>query len=281
MDEPEIPAAELAGDLRNLAWINRLLGGIAVICTHLPGGGEASELGGPRSARTTRRKRRAWPPGKPAEAGFGFPAPFTGLSLDQTGPLGPGNQVVGWTVLDVATGGGDIPRWLARQRAGPDLLLAADRHPQMLALAREWSAGLPIRFLRCDARRLPFRDRSVEVVLCSLMLHHLTETDAVTALRELARVTRRRLIVNDLRRSRLARSLIWLITRFSRNRLTRFDSPVSVERAFTPEELAALAREAGLGDDGRFQIHRHRFYRMALVYEPQWEQPHDTPPTRS
>jgi len=37
MDQPQIDEQELATDLRNLAWINRLLGGIAVIRAHLPG----------------------------------------------------------------------------------------------------------------------------------------------------------------------------------------------------------------------------------------------------
>jgi ubiquinone/menaquinone biosynthesis C-methylase UbiE len=235
MDQPEVPEAELAGDLRNLAWINRLLGGIAVIRAHLLGRNEGWGM----------RDEENVPPLSSV-----IPHPST------------------LTVLDVATGGGDIPRWLARRRGGPGLLIAADLHPQMLDLARGWSKGLPIRFLRCDARRLPFRDRSIDLVLCSLMLHHLTEADAVVVLRELGRVARRRLVVNDLRRSRVAYVLIWLITRFSRNRLTRFDSPVSVERAFTPEELESLAREAGLDRAGRYRICRHRFYRMALVYEP-------------
>jgi SAM-dependent methyltransferase len=234
MDQPEVPEGELATDLRNLAWINALLGGIAVIRAHWPKRGEWSVVSGAAGASIS---------------------PLT----THHSPL---------TVLDVATGGGDIPRWLARRERERVLLVAGDMHPQMLALARRWSAELPIRFLRLDARRLPFPDRGVDVVLCSLMLHHLTEADAVSALRELARVTRRRLIVNDLRRSPVARSLIWLITRFSRNRLTRYDSPVSVERAFTPAELAALARGAGLEATGRFRVHRHRFYRMALVYEP-------------
>jgi ubiquinone/menaquinone biosynthesis C-methylase UbiE len=216
MDQPCVKEAELAADLRNLEWINRLLGGVAVIRAHLPR------------------------------------------------MLKEGEQ---WTVLDVATGGGDIPRWLARRRPSAELI-AGDLHPQMLQLARQWSAVLPIRFIRCDARRLPFRDRSVDLVLCSLMLHHLTEADAVQALRELARVARRRLVVNDLRRSRTAYVLIWLITRFSCNPLTRFDSPVSVERAFTPAELESLAREAGLDRQGSFRVYRHLYYRMALVYEP-------------
>lgn len=227
MDQPHVEEAELANDLRNLAWINALLGGIAVIRAHLPPRGR-----GERTAADEAERRSA--------------------------PL---------IVLDVATGGGDIPRWLIRHRRPLDLL-AADLHPQMLQLARRWSAGLPIRFLRCDARQLPFRDRSIDVVLCSLMLHHLAEPDAVIALRELARVTRRRLIVNDLRRSRVAYLLIWGITRFSRNRLTRYDSPVSVERAFSPAELEALARAAGLNEHGCLKVYRHRYYRMALVYRP-------------
>lgn len=235
MDEPWVDEAELATDLRNLAWINRLLGGIAVIRAHLPRdlGRERAGMRGP-------------------ERGIVSP-----LAADPS-PL---------TVLDVATGGGDIPRWLARQRL-PAGLIAGDLHPQMLQLAREWSAGLPIRFLRCDARRLPFGDGSVDVVLCSLMLHHLSEAEAVEALRELGRVARRRLVVNDLRRSRVAYILIWLITRFSRNRLTRYDSPASVERAFTPAEMETMARAAGLDRQGSFRVYRHLYYRMALVYEP-------------
>ena len=257
MDQPHVEEGELATDLRNLAWINRLLGGIAVIRAHLPRevrgqgsgvrGQDVLSAVGCRPAAVS-RGRRVLTDSRQATA-------------DSTSHLAASPL----TVLDVATGGGDIPRWLARRRVE---LIAGDLHPQMLQLARKWSAGLPIRFIRCDARRLPFRDRSVDVVLCSLMLHHLTEADAVQALRELGRVPRRRLIVNDLRRSRVAYVLIWLITRFSRNRLTRCDSPASVERAFTPAELEALARAAGLDRRGSFRLYRHLYYRMALVYEP-------------
>jgi SAM-dependent methyltransferase len=236
MDQPKIDERELATDLRNLAWINRLLGGIAVIRAHLPR--EALGI-------------RYWVFGARTQ----YPIPDT---QRRTPP---------WTVLDVATGGGDIPRWIVRHGQPIDLV-AVDLHPQMLRLAKAWSAGLPIRLARCDARRLPFRDGSVDLVLCSLMLHHLTEADAVQVLRELGRVTRRRLIVNDLRRSRIAYILIWLITRLSRNPLTRYDSPASVERAFTPAELRALAHGAGLDRDGHIGIYSHRYYRMALVYEP-------------
>jgi ubiquinone/menaquinone biosynthesis C-methylase UbiE len=245
MDQAQVDEGELAADLCNLAWFNRLFGGIAVIQAHLP---QAFRCSGVQAFRCSEEKRP------------------TLLNTRTPEHLNTGSEAT-WTVLDVATGGGDIPRWLARRKEPAVELLAADLHPQMLQLARRWSDGLPIRFLRCDARRLPFRDRSVEFVLCSQMLHHLTEADAVGALREMGRVTRRRLVVHDLRRSRLALLLIWLVTRFSRNRLTRYDSPTSFERAFTPSELEGFAREAELDRHGCFRVYRHLYFRMALVYD--------------
>jgi hypothetical protein len=46
------------------------------------------------------------------------------------------------------------------------------------------------------------------------------------------------------------------------NRLTRHDAPLSILRAFTPDELTAMAREAGLT---KIAVTPHRFWRMALV----------------
>jgi ubiquinone/menaquinone biosynthesis C-methylase UbiE len=118
--------------------------------------------------------------------------------------------------------------------------------------------------LRGDALRLPFAAARFDLVLCSLALHHFSDDDAVAVLRELARVTKGVLIVNDLRRSPTACALIWLLTRFCRNRLTRYDSPLSVRRAFTPEEMRALAHAAAL--DGA-RVLCQPFFRQALVYE--------------
>jgi ubiquinone/menaquinone biosynthesis C-methylase UbiE len=171
-------------------------------------------------------------------------------------------------VLDVATGGADLPREVARVLRGRGvraIILAIDFNPITLACARERSRAVPeLRFARGDARRLPLRTASVDVVLGSLVLHHFGEEEAVVVLREMARVARRALIINDLRRSPTALLLIWLITRFCRNRMTRYDGPLSVRRAFTPAELRRLAAAAGL--DGA-RVMRQPFYRQALVYE--------------
>jgi ubiquinone/menaquinone biosynthesis C-methylase UbiE len=176
----------------------------------------------------------------------------------------PGSPCV---LLDVATGGGDLPRDVAARFRGRGLaaIVAVDRNPQMLEYARSHSNGVPeIRFVRADALCLPLASGSADVVLCSLALHHFTEPDAVALLRELARVARRALIINDLRRSPTAYVLIWLITRFCRNRMTRYDGPLSVRRAFTMAEVRRLAQAAGL--DGAHVV-RQLFFRQALVWE--------------
>jgi len=159
---------------------------------------------------------------------------------------GPGETL---SVLDVGSGGGDLCRHvvdLCRTRDRAVRLWSLDRHPQIQAFARSESAGYPeIRFVRGDATRLPFRDGSVDVALCTLALHHFTEADAERVLSEMRRIARKAAIVSDLYRSRPALAAVWLATRFTSNPMTRFDGPASVRRAFTHEELLQLAGKAG------------------------------------
>lgn len=139
------------------------------------------------------------------------------------------------TVLDVAGGAGDIARALP---AGLTPLVL-DLSAPMLAFA----AGL--RRVRGDALRLPFADRSVDWVVSTHFLHHLSDAGAVAALREFGRVARRGIVVNDLLRRRRALFWIKLFTLFA-NPYVKADGPQSVRRGFTMSEAEALAREAGL-----------------------------------
>jgi hypothetical protein len=55
-------------------------------------------------------------------------------------------------------------------------------------------------------------------------------------------------IVNDLLRTRVSLALVWLATRLlARHPMSRHDGPLSVRRAYSPDELRALAARAGLG----------------------------------
>jgi ubiquinone/menaquinone biosynthesis C-methylase UbiE len=178
-------------------------------------------------------------------------------------------------VLDVGTGSADIPLDLHRRarRAGlPLRITATDAHPQMLGIALERTAGTTIDVQHADALALPFADDAFDVVLLSLTLHHF-ETDAQRqALREARRVARRAVVVNELERCRAnywgARALAGTVWRG--NRLTRHDGPLSVLRAFTPEELRAAAQDAGLRVES---VIRRYFFRLVLVADARERQP--------
>ena len=165
------------------------------------------------------------------------------LTLD----LAPG---AGLEILDVATGGGDFPRAMAAwagRRGLRTRILATDLSPEILGQA---ARGAPpgIEFAVADARRLPFDDGAFDVAASSLLLHHLEPDDAVAMLKEMRRVARRGVIVNDLVRSWVGYLGALVVPRaMSKNPLFRHDAPLSVRRAYTRREMAALAARAGIG----------------------------------
>lgn len=90
------------------------------------------------------------------------------------------------TALDVGSGPGAVTAALGRQ-AGPDgLALGVDVSESMLRRAVRDHAAPNVGFLRADARRLPFRDATVDVVTCLAVLQLVPEPSVV--LGELARV---------------------------------------------------------------------------------------------
>ncbi len=170
-------------------------------------------------------------------------------------------------VLDAATGSADQPValvQLARRLGVPIHITAIDINAKMLKLAREEIASYPeIQLVQCDVLSLPFREGGFDLAVNSLSLHHFSWEKAVAILRAIYRAGRLGVVVNDLHRSRVAHAAIFLLTRiFTRNRLTRYDAPVSVMNAFTPDEFRELAREAEIDP---FEIYRHFPYRIALV----------------
>jgi len=172
-----------------------------------------------------------------------------------------------FTLLDVATGSADQPVEvvkLARRMKVPIRVTAIDINAKMLRFARERTRAFPeIRFVQCDIFSLPFSPGSFDLVTNSLSLHHFERRGVVDVLRGFAAIGRRGFVVNDLHRSRVAFASIWVLTRLlTRNRLTRYDAPVSVMNAFTPDEFRAMAREAGIEDA---RVVRHFPYRIAVV----------------
>jgi ubiquinone/menaquinone biosynthesis C-methylase UbiE len=154
-------------------------------------------------------------------------------------------------VVDVGGGAGGFARRLvrwARRRRRLVRVVVVERDSGATELARRGCDAWPeIQIVRADATALPLAAESADVVHAALTLHHLEPDAAVSALAEMARVARGRVVVNDLARSRLALVLVWLATRLlAVHPISRHDGPLSVRRAYAPAELADLFRRAGL-----------------------------------
>jgi ubiquinone/menaquinone biosynthesis C-methylase UbiE len=111
----------------------------------------------------------------------------------------------GEDVLDVGCGTGDLTMVAGKRSGAAGRVHGIDAAPEMIAVARRKAArlGLKIDYSVAAAEDLPFADSSFDVVLSSLVMHHLPDDLKRTALAEIRRVLRPggRLLVIDLKRS--------------------------------------------------------------------------------
>ena len=176
--------------------------------------------------------------------------------------VAPGSTV---SLLDVGTGAADIPRAFARRAARRGItlrLLGLERHR---AAAREAARLGGVAALVADGGVLPFRGRSVDLVLCAKLLHHLPGEPGRRLLAEMDRVARLAVVVADIRRSAVAAAGIWLASfpmRF--HPCTRRDSVISVLRGFSPDELREACRRAGV----RAEVKAHLGWSLTAGWRP-------------
>jgi SAM-dependent methyltransferase len=221
MDDPECSVRDLRGNLRDLERMNRLLGGHAIVRRYLD-----------RVLPVWRRRAHA------------------------------ASDVL--AVLDVGTGGADVPaavvEW-GQRRQVPLRIVGVDRHPAVARIAHAMAVHSSVTVIQADARALPFRNASFDVCLCTLALHHLSRDEGVALLRRLHGLARLGFLVVDLLRCPSGYAGVWLMTRLSRNPLTRHDGPLSVRRAMSWPEYREFAREARIPD---MRLTRLPLFRVAL-----------------
>jgi len=148
------------------------------------------------------------------------------------------------SILDVGAARGYLLSCIDERLNGTRrTLLAADIESD--GLRSSIGKAVPV---QCSGQRLPFADDSVDYAYSTLTLHHLSDEEAVKFLREMARVTRRRIFVIDLNRDRTAYYLYRLFSPLFFQKLTSEDGALSILRSRTPDELNRLAERAGLVD---------------------------------
>jgi len=173
-----------------------------------------------------------------------------------------------WTLVDVGTGLGDIPRAAAAaaRRHGVTLrLVGIELNRTAARLAHMGDEGAPLAMALADGGALPLAPRSVDVVVASQVLHHLPRPVAVRWIATFDRVARRAVVLADLRRSRVAMAGVWAASvGLAMSGVTRHDAVVSVKRGYTKAEFDEMLRQAGVRTVARYR----RGARIVAAWSP-------------
>ena len=147
-------------------------------------------------------------------------------------------------IVDVGSGGGDllrqIARW-ARRRRIPVQLTGIDLNPYAgRAAAESTPEELGITWETGDA--MMYRpDKPIDIVVSSLMAHHLEDDEIIALLRWMEAAARIGWFINDLERSGRTCRMFRLAAEMVRwHRIVRHDGPVSFRRAFRKEDWVTV-----------------------------------------
>jgi SAM-dependent methyltransferase len=160
------------------------------------------------------------------------------------------------SILDVGTGSSD----LLEATSGVPLKIGMDYKIDHLLFGRDGSDVLRV---VGDARRLPFRSNSVDLVTSSHFFHHFGIDDNVAILSDSLRVARRGVAVNDTRRHYVPLLLVRLLGALGLfGRITRFDAPASVRQGYTVRESESVASAVPAA---RWKVRRVWPFRVAIL----------------
>lgn len=171
------------------------------------------------------------------------------------------------TILDVGTGAADIPlrilSWGRRRRFHIEIV-GIDTDERILELARARAEGEEcLSLFHSDLGSFAAQGGRFDYVLGSLFLHHLPPAELEGSLKLCDALATKGLLFTDLHRCAAAYAGVRALTCLA-GRVSRCDGPLSVRRAFLPEELEIAAQRAGLK---YLRVRRGPFFRLSLAGE--------------
>lgn len=150
------------------------------------------------------------------------------------------------TLLDIGSGGGDVPRTLARwaRRDGFRLELTAidpDARAHAYATARPPMPGLSFR--RALSSQLVAEGAAFDAVVSNHVLHHLAPEEFHGLLDDTEHLTTRVAVHSDIHRHPLAYALFSAGTLPLPGSFIREDGLTSIRRSYTPSELRGFVTD--------------------------------------
>jgi 2-polyprenyl-3-methyl-5-hydroxy-6-metoxy-1,4-benzoquinol methylase len=155
------------------------------------------------------------------------------------------------TIADIGCGNGDMLRMLAKFGLKNNLnfkLIGIDANDYTINYAKKLSSEYQNIEYKCvDIFSEDFKTIQYDIVLCTLTLHHFTNTEILNIISIFNKNAKIGIIINDLHRSKLAYCLFQLIcVIFNLNKMSREDGLVSILRGFRKNELIEFSKKLNL-----------------------------------
>lgn len=153
------------------------------------------------------------------------------------------------SILDVGCGGGLFTIRLAKTYPEAKVV-GIDVSQEAIAIAsKHLQNAKPVltnlEFTVPAAPELHYKDNAFDVVIATLVCHHLTDTELVVFLKDAYKVAKQAVILNDLHRHDLAYKIFGIIAPLLfRNRLITEDGLLSIKRSFIRKDWIALLQAA-------------------------------------
>lgn len=166
------------------------------------------------------------------------------------------------TLLDIGSGGGDIPRAFARWAARDGFALeitAVDPDERANAFASRQPTTPGLTFRRAFSSELVAEGAQFDVVTSNHVLHHLSPNELSGLLSDSEQLSTRLALHSDLERTRIGFALFSVATLPLRRSYIRQDGLTSIRRSYLAKELRAVVPEG-------WRVERQIPFRNLLVH---------------
>jgi ubiquinone/menaquinone biosynthesis C-methylase UbiE len=114
-----------------------------------------------------------------------------------------------------------------------------------------------------DSLKIPIRNKHFDIVHASLFFHHFNEDEIKKMINKFLGISKKGIIINDLRRSIPALIGIKIIaTLFSKSEMFKNDGPLSVKRGFIKSDWQKILSDLRIT---KYSLKRKWAYRWLLV----------------
>jgi ubiquinone/menaquinone biosynthesis C-methylase UbiE len=172
-----------------------------------------------------------------------------------------------WEIADLGCGSGEmllkIAKWCRNQKIKVRLH-GFDANPNVIAYAQKHCKHYPeINFHDENIFSEKFKNRSFDIITCTLFLHHFPKDDLILLLRQF-REQSDKVIINDLHRHPFAYySIKWITQFFSKSPMVQNDACLSVWRAFKKEDWQNILNKAEIK---KYELGWRWAFRWRLVF---------------